>query len=381
MKPAIQHQERMRPSEINGCTVQNVSYLDEIDDENVLAALEKLRRTSFALSSTNQKKNQIAAAAAAATAATGASPNHTQYGPPEADAVSVVSSIINYTAGSEQRKESIKKVWNWLGMSIAQINCLSEGQGVDGITAATVVVMMKMLQVIRDGRRKRLQRLIELKKHLVKCGGGGLDDYDDTDSINDGTVGSNNDGTVETNNDENSFSVASRRSNRNANRRGNSARNNNLKMKLKYHLYRFIEAAGEILEGGIGKDDDDTLTLYGYNNNNNMLGDNSTVADTLTTIDSSLFSSFDESTIVEAPDDEIPQQKFAMAGGTESRKVANKIDPVFSMDDADGDDDGCVEVMSQQFVVIGYDPPVDDKKKTSKKKTTGENRRRKKNAA
>ncbi|KAL3923892.1 MAG: hypothetical protein SGARI_006132, partial [Bacillariaceae sp.] len=40
--------DRIRPSEINGCQVQQVSYMDEIDDENVLEALEKLRGRSAA---------------------------------------------------------------------------------------------------------------------------------------------------------------------------------------------------------------------------------------------------------------------------------------------------------------------------------------------
>jgi hypothetical protein len=41
--------ERIRPSEINGCVVQQVSYLEEIDDEYVLEALERLRGRSLAV--------------------------------------------------------------------------------------------------------------------------------------------------------------------------------------------------------------------------------------------------------------------------------------------------------------------------------------------
>jgi hypothetical protein len=390
MKPAIQYQERMRPSEINGCVVQNVSYLDEIDDENVLAALEKLRRTSFAMSTTHKENHMITTTTPSsstttttqtttnttAPATTVSSPNLTQSGPPEADDVSIVSSIISYhrncTEGSEKRKESINKAWDWLGVSLTKMNCLSvESHRIDGITAAVAGSgcrdngnhsMKNQLKIESDpgGQRKHLPRLSELKKHLVKCGGGALNDYDDTDSINGHTVETDNDETLETNNDDISFSVVSHHSKRNINPRGNSDGNNNLKMKLKYHLYRFMEAAGEMLEGVIGKDDDDTLTLYGHNNNNNTFGDDSTIAETLTTTDSSLFSSLEDSTIVEAPDDEI-SQRFAMAGVKEKGKIANKIDPVFSMD-GDDDDGGCVEVMPQQFVIIGYDPPVDDKK-------------------
>jgi len=102
--------QSFRPSEINGCQVQHVSYLNEIDDAEVLDALQKLRNRSSA--APNQSSRSRSAVLQTRNGLD-------QFAPPNAANITPDSSVAS-SAGSvgpeppNRTKETAKATLDWL---------------------------------------------------------------------------------------------------------------------------------------------------------------------------------------------------------------------------------------------------------------------------
>jgi hypothetical protein len=237
--------DRIRPSEINGCPVQQISYLDEIDDETVLEALEKLRGRSqavhvgsFVTSKPPRNPKQTSTQSMNATnnmhkteVHRNPSAHKSPVAPlkhpslstvkgihrsfdsrknrqaPKAAPISpdssVASSVVSSGAAKPPAAQPKKLMWAWLGRSLSDINCGSfpmAAENTSKATAAAAAEKMKRLGVIfrNENGELRQKRLIALNKalsqHLVKrCSGGGVDKEggdlaDDEETLDSATV-------------------------------------------------------------------------------------------------------------------------------------------------------------------------------------------------
>ncbi|KAG7353713.1 hypothetical protein IV203_003068 [Nitzschia inconspicua] len=328
--------DRIRPSEINGCAVQQVSYLEEIDDENVLEALQRLRGRSLAVpvgafvttkspgrpprtpkqlntqppvvsptppTGSNNSTSNPTISSFSTAAGHMAKGNHRSFDSrkkqkdvPQAVPLTPDSSIVSSTKSSESRSIKVQRnpipkklSWTWLGKSFSDLHCgafpLTDNQDVG------VGVNDK-----EDEGVQRLHRLIPLgvlNRHLIKgCSGEHMPWYDDGEEEEDETYlstvmtyesGSTNSGSDRTDNAED-------------------------KRDFKSTVARIFEVTAKILvEGGFGEND--SVTLYGYNDTDLVYGDedeNTSSDETFFTLESSAYDE-DTTSLTDAPDDEIFQ--------------------------------------------------------------------------
>lgn len=342
--------ERFRPSEINGCVVQQVSYLEEIDDDDVLEALERLRGKSLAVpvgafvttrssgkpprapsrqspsphpqfsslsiasglrsnSSTNSSTTSHLTMAAGHVKGSHRSFDSKkkqgevvpQAAPLTPDS-SVASSVSgknrsskknpqhNPTASSSNNKK--KLTWTWLGQSLSEFQCGGGLTMKDGIQKVGV-----LLDNGGEDRPKRLIPLSAFNSHFINRCNGNDDDWEeyDDDDDDDETFQS----TVMTLTDDSTY-ISGGEGRRNRDARGG-------KEDFRSRMSRIFDSTAKIfVEGGFG--DSDSVTLYAYNDLDFMYDPerNQSLDETFFTLESATYDD-ETATMAQAPDDEIHQ--------------------------------------------------------------------------
>jgi hypothetical protein len=399
--------DRIRPSEINGCPVQEVSYLDEIDDKCVLEALERLRGRSLAVPvggivTTKAKERPPRAPKQQQTpqsVATATTPTQGISSNSSADSsvslltmgITSVSSVdrANVVKGSHRsvdfqkrqndlpavmtltpdssvassissRKNNItdrgnvvdapeKMTWAWFGKSLSRLHCGGlhfENEEQEGDTTTI----------------KRMFPLGVLKRHLVKrCGNGDDMDCIFNDEEDEGDQNTNSD-TVTTNDEENI----------------NKESEGNL-IGLKAQVARIFDATTRILiEGSFG--DNESVSLYTNKEMDTIYGkvENGRLDGTILSLESATYDDDETASSTEAPDDEIHhdirkgRRKFHRSFdtlGTITIASDASSGAYFSSDvgvlmaEPTGDGEEGQEIdqdgLPYQFLVVGFDPPED----------------------
>lgn len=339
------NRDMIRPSEVNGCTVQRVDYLDEIDDEIVLAALQKLRCCERRAVEGVPKQ---------------------QPGVPTTSRDDVVDDSIpglnktttrDFTkqSRSQQRTSSTQSKnssinWNWAGSMLSHINCampFGEGAGevTDKLSLQLSEVYNRRFKFATKGDHfksqisipeqspaeqtpgyKRLPSLSGLIRHF------GTPQQEKNGSINDTT---NTEISLGMNPDEKDS-------------------NSDNKLYLKFYLQKLVEGTTQFIERQFGGDESIDVNDF---------------VDEATTMDETYADSKEDDetmTSTEETQDAADELQRDAGGRFRSEAISQceEAASVVSMEQNGPDDeDGSVEsddTFPKMLVVAGYDPETDD---------------------